>query len=285
MIAIIPTSGALHLAKKITDKSIQILYPVPNKDGTFIFPDGEVYSRLPDIPKACKKVVVLHAGMPNPNNGLVEFEIILEALKAKKIIIEVFFTYMPYSMQDKIFHDGEINASESLIKKLLRYYKVKKIYAIDAHFHGRDWIKKYSFVNIESQPLIKSAVEKEHGKILFVGPDEGSQRRSGVIGLKKKRKNSFEIEHLHDEDFFSTIKGKTIGVIDDLVETGGTLVRFHDKCMENGAKKMVALITHGVMESGIEKVKAKYSKLYLTNSIDRKEANVDISPLIIKSLQ
>ena len=72
--------------------------------------------------------------------------------------------------------------------------------------------------------------------------------------------------------------------MDDIIETGGTMDRFYDKCLEYGAKELVALVTHGVLPSGIEKIKNKYSHLYLTNSIDQPEANVDISKIILEVL-
>jgi hypothetical protein len=47
----------------------------------------------------------------------------------------------------------------------------------------------------------------------------------------------------------------------------------------------LALVSHGVLSSGISRAKQKYAKLYLTNTIKRKEANVDITPLILQTLQ
>ena len=81
------------------------------------------------------------------------------------------------------------------------------------------------------------------------------------------------------------IKNHAIAVVDDLVETGGTLERFYEECKRIGAKEMLALITHGVLLEGISRVQAKYQKLYLTNTITRKEANVDITPLIVSAIR
>ena len=76
------------------------------------------------------------------------------------------------------------------------------------------------------------------------------------------------------------VKGKNVGVVDDLVETGGTMCRAYDFCKDNGAKKVLALITHGVLPEGISRIKEKYDDLFLTNTINRPEANVDISGLV-----
>jgi phosphoribosylpyrophosphate synthetase len=86
--------------------------------------------------------------------------------------------------------------------------------------------------------------------------------------------------------FFSpklNLKGKIVGVVDDIIETGGTLLRFYEVLEKAGAKKIIVLATHGVSASGIAKVKKQYLKLYLTNTIKQKGANIDITELIFKT--
>lgn len=73
-------------------------------------------------------------------------------------------------------------------------------------------------------------------------------------------------------------------MVDDILETGETLLRFYDFAKKSGAKKVVALITHGILPIGISKIKKKYFKLYLTNTVNQKKANIDITDLILKNL-
>ena len=75
-----------------------------------------------------------------------------------------------------------------------------------------------------------------------------------------------------------------IGVVDDILETGGTLDRFYTECKKLGAKKLIVLITHGTLSSGISRIQKKYSKLYLTNTVRQKQANIDITDLILKTI-
>ncbi len=283
MITIIPTSTAEHLAKKIRPGNLKIIFADKNKDGKRYFPDGEVYIKIPKSEKLKnKKVVILHSGAPNPNKGLIELELILQILKDNKIKPEIFFTYFPYGMQDKIFKKGETSATESLIKKLIDYYRVGKIYIIDPHFGGEKWLLKYPIINISAVPyLIKSCWQDFDENVLLLSPDKGGKRRTGFSGIRKKRLNSFKIELLPQKASF---KGKTVGVVDDILETGGTLLKFCEFAKKSGAKKIVALITHGVLPTGISKIKKKYFKLYLTNTIHQKEANIDITDLILKTL-
>lgn len=282
---IIPTSTAEHLAKGIKSKrkSLEVILPEKNREGKRYFPDGEVYMKISKADKLRgERVVVLHSGAPEPNQGLVELELILEILKDNKVRPEVFFTYFPYSQQDKVFEKGETNVAENLLKKLVSYYKVKKIYIIDPHFGGRNWVKKYPIKDISAVPyLIKNARQDFGENILFLSPDKGGKRRTGFSGIKKGRLTSFKIEIFSPK---SNFKGKIVGVVDDIIETGSTLLKFYDFAKKSRAKKVIALITHGALPSGISKIKKRYFKLYLTNTIDQKEANIDITDLISKTL-
>lgn len=282
---IIPTSSALHIIRKIEQKTkSKIILPRKNRDNKTSFPDGEVYAALPNVDKSENHLVV-HCGMPNSNDGIMELKIILGILKNQKVkSVEVLFTYFPYGMQDDIFDPGEINVAESLIKELTKYYRVKKIYTVDAHFFGKKWVKKYPLINISTFKTIGKAVAKKYPKIVFLAPDSGCQIRTGLKGVSKKRINSHKIE-LKDTNFLKNqVNNKVVGVVDDIIETGGTMERFALECRKNGAKKLIAVITHGVLSKGIKRIKRVYDGLYMTNSIKRSESNVDITELIIEKL-
>ena len=284
---IIPTSQAEHIGKRLAKKGLKVIFPEKNKEGKRYFPDGEVYTRISEIDKLKGKTIILYSGAPNPNDGLVELEMLLEILrKSKAKPIEVFFTYFSYGKQENIFDEGETNASENLVKKLVRYYNAKRVYTIDAHFFGRGWVKKYPVINVSAVDLLIRAALNDYPEAIFLPPDIGSERRTGLKlkGLKKKRIDSYLVKIKSNEEFKTIVKGKVVGVIDDMVETGATLVPFYKECKKCGAKEVIALVTHGVLLEGIERIKSKYSKLYLTNTIDRKEANVDISDLILKTI-
>ena len=282
---LIPTSSVEYLAKSILRKTeaFEIVFLDLNRDRKRYFPNGEIYIRILKANKLRgKRVIVLHSGAPRPNEGLVELELILQILKNYKVKPEVFFTYFPYGMQDKIFGGGEINVAENLVEKLVNYYKVRKIYVIDPHFGGRKWVKKYPIVSISAvPPLIKKVKDDFAGNILFLSPDKGGQRRTKISGFKKERRNSFSVKIFSPK---INLKGKIVAVIDDMVKTGGTLLKFYEVAKKEGAKKIIALVTHGVIPSGVSKIKKKYSKLYLTNTIKQKESNIDITNLILKNI-
>jgi len=280
-IVIIPTSKVKHLIG-ILAKKFKILFPGLNKNGKGYFPNGEVYVKIPKIERIKnKRVIVLHSGAPEPNEGLIELELILQILKDNKIKPEVFFTYFPYGMQDKVFEKGETNVAENLIEKLVNFYKVRKIYTIDAHFGGRKWVKKYPIINISAVPILIEAAKKDFAgeDILFLSPDIGGERRTKILGMKKKRINSYRVKIISQK---LNLKGEIVAVIDDIIKTGGTLLKFYEIIKKSGAKKIIALVTHGVIPSGVSKIKKKFDKLYLTNSINQSGTQIDVSKLILK---
>jgi ribose-phosphate pyrophosphokinase len=287
-ILIIPTSQANHLGGNISikTKKIKVLLPEFNKDGKRCFPDGEIYMRISEVNRLKgKRIIVLHSGAPKPNEGLIELELILQILKDYRVKPEIFFSYFPYGKQDEVFEKGETNAAKNLIEKLTRYYKVKRIYIVDAHFSGRKWVKRYPIVFLSAIPLLINKARKNFGKdILFLTTGAGS-RRHKINSFDKTRKDSYSIELKFQNKFKGSIKGRVVGIVDDLLETGGTLLKVYGVCKKFKAKNIICLVTHGVLKKGVSKVKEKYSKLYLTNTIKQKEANVGITDLILNTLQ
>jgi len=285
ILTIIPTLHADRLAGLMPmPNGGEIVFLEGNREGKRFFPDGEVYVKLPKT-GLNERIVILHAGAPDPNAGIVELEMLLCMLaELGHKNIEIFFSYFPYGMQDNPKHTGETNAAENLIKKLVNYYHVKLIYTLDAHFFGQSWFGKYPIKNISASPILKEEALKNYPSAVFLAPDQGSQRRMMLQGVTKKRINSFEIDIVHDENFISVVKDQVVGVIDDLVETGGTAVKFAELCKKVGAKDVIALITHGLLESGVQRLKKSYSKVYITNSIKCDGANIDVSSLILNEI-
>lgn len=292
---LIITSFAEHFVNKIKKRSFEVFLPDLNREKKRYFPDGEIYIRLSKVKEMKRKrVIILHSGEPKPNEGLIELELILQILKENNIKPEIFFTYFPYGRQDKIFVEGETNAAENLVKKLINYYQVKKIYVIDAHFWEREWIKKYPIINISATPFLMEKVKKEFAnhptrhqeEILFLAVDIGGQRRFKIAGFDKIRKNSFHIELKLSEKLVNLIRGKAVCLVDDLIQTGGTLLKAYELTKKYGAKKVSCLATHGLLKEGVAKISKKFAQIYLTNTIYQpKIPQIDITQIILKAIK
>lgn len=287
MVNLILTSSVLHLLPQLKRfAGFSVMVSVPNKDGKNIFPDGELYVCFPGRFRAEERVVVLHSGAPHPNRGLMELEMMLAALRRAGVSgVEIFFTYMPYGMQDKIARNGETNAAEDLLHKLVSCYRVARIYVIDPHFFGASWLAPLPFVAVSAHELLLAAARRKYPDAVFVAPDKGHEMRTKrVKGLQKVRTDSYTVTLKHDIAFLRELSGKTVGVVDDIIETGGTLTKFHEAALSSKPRALFAVATHGVVPQGIARVAEMYEDLFLSNTVGHPAANVDVTPLIIDAL-
>lgn len=119
---LIATTHAEHLLRHIkSTDTIRVTSLLKNSDHKRLFPDGEVYVEVPDLPRG-QRIVVLHAGAPDPNTGIVELELLLQTLsRLGHQYLEVFFSYMPYGMQDNPKSTHTAHSAEDLIRKLVQY--------------------------------------------------------------------------------------------------------------------------------------------------------------------
>ena len=271
---------------------------LPNKDNKFIFPDGETYIRLDMDSIKDNKAVIVFSGQNadnKVNDLLAELEILLHILRGNASSIELIFTYFTYAMQDNVFNEGEANVSKNMIEKYLDYFNVEKITFFDAHCSNKEWFKK-----IEDKGKIKNIItpiteafrgklEKDFGdeaeKFVFIAPDFGAQDRLNIDGFGKKRIDSYNIELKDSSINLENIAGKNICVCDDLIESGGTLAKVALKLKEKKAKKIIAFATHGVLQSGLKRIKEAYDEIYITNTIRQKYANIDICEILANELK
>ena len=290
---IIPTTSAEHIAKKIVGvPDFEVIIPEGNKEGMRRFPDGEIYTRIPRLNELKDKTVVLHSGGSDRNSSYVELDQVLEILYEENLPfrhgpLEVFFTYFAYGGQDKVFQKGETNFAERIVRRLTKYYRVDGIYVIDAHFADEEWMRRYPIKNVSALSLLKetASIDYPNTDILYLAPDVGSQKRTGLMGADKKRIDSYNVEIQTSKQLATAVKGRVVGVADDMIRTGKTMVGFRDACIRYGASEVIALCTHGVMEPGIKLIQENFPRLYLANTIDRPEANVDVTDLVVQTIR
>jgi ribose-phosphate pyrophosphokinase len=242
-------------------------------DGGRRFPDGEVYVRLGGL-DGVDDAVLVHAGQPHPNRGLAYLYGALERLREAGCSVTLVFTYVPYSRQDRAFHEGALNYVRSLLRKTVRYYGVDRIYAVDPHFGHREWVRDLPLEPLRAFPLVRDRVAMDD--YVVVGPDTGAVERFGVPGYEKERTGAADVELSGELD----VAGSNVLVFDDLIATGGTMVGAYDRLKDQGAERVEAAAVHGVVDAGVRRVGETYEALYLTNTVDTAASNVPVEPLV-----
>ena len=275
MEVVIPVSSANHLARKIEDYGFEVVYPEIKT-----FPDGETYTRVGGDLKD-NDVYVLCSCQNNSDRIVSEIDSITGGLKYSGAKSKnLFGAYLPYGRQDKRFKKGEANRARDLVRRWKKDYS--KIWVIDYH-SSEKWTK--SLKKLSAVDLLKESAERDYEIDLYMSPDSGGEKRTGIKGANKERKSSWNVDIDMSNMTKELVKGKNIAVVDDLVSTGGTMCKAHEKLKNLGAKKVLAIETHGVLKEGINRIKNTFDGFYLSNTIDRDDANVDISPMITEALE
>jgi len=239
------------------------------------FPDGEFYIRLPELDS---DVFLFHRCYPNSNENLLWLLLCSSEIKRKAKKLQVFIPYLPYARQDKEFKKGEaINAKN--ICFLLKKSGVDELITYDCHFLKKEGvfeIEGLKITNKTARDLLISEMKKFSNDFVVISPDEGASYMAETH-LKKKRgdyaKSNIvfrEIEKMETpEDFAKKIANKDILIIDDMIASGGTMIKAIQACKQNHAKRIFCAATHGLfLNNAYKRIKqAGAEKIFTTNSI------------------
>lgn len=243
------------------------------------FSDGEVYFQLLENVRGADVFVVQPTCHPVDQN-LVELLIMIDALKrASAGRITVVVPYYGYARQDRKDRP-RVAISSKLVADLLTTAGANRALLIDLHA-----AQIQGFFNIPVDHLFASPVLVSHFRELnlpdltVVSPDAGGVERARFFAKKmeaplaivdKRRTDINESEVMH---VIGDVAGRTCLILDDMVDTAGTLVKTVDALLEAGAKKVYACATHAVLSGpAIERiVHSRLEELVVTNTIPLSE--------------
>lgn len=283
---LIPGSASKKLAENVAKEAKIEICEIERKQ----FPDSEIYLRvLTDVKN--KDCVVIQS-TPS-NDAIVELLILLDLLhdlKAKSI--HTVIPYMGYSRQDKRFLSGEAMSTKTILKILKG--KSEKITTVNAHFLSKLSQKDYEGIKVENLtafPLLAEYFKKKLKSPVLVAPDKGALRyvteAASVLkcnfGYFEKKRISAEKVNMEIKDL--NVSGKDAIILDDIISTGGTMVKTSQLLKEDGAKSVNIGCVHGVINEGLEKVSKVANEVVCTDSIFREKfSKVSIAKLIAGSL-
>jgi ribose-phosphate pyrophosphokinase len=203
--------------------------------------------------------------------------------------------YLAYARQDKAFLEGEI-ASVALVAKMLKAAGVRRLVTVD--IHSRLAMSYFEDMqNVSSIPLLaEHAMSKmKLHRPIAVSPDAGGADRAGefakmiktdMVALKKSRdRNTGEVSV--EEKLDTNIAGRDAILIDDMISSGGSIVKAAEVLRKNGAGKVYAMCAHALLVGdAAQKIKAAgVQDIIATNSIPGEYAKVDLSPAISTALK
>ena len=260
---------------------------------TKIFPDGESKITLQKIPKKSVILVVQSTYPPVDTNLLQVLSIISQVKKISSRIFAI-IPYMGYARQDKQFLSGEV-ITMSVVAKMLQSAGAKKVIVVDIHSNTALNHFNIPTENISAIPELAKYFKKLNLKNpLVVSPDAGGSSRSkkfasllksDFIVLKKHRDR--KTGRVSIQTTKADVQGKDLIIVDDMISTGGSVIKAAQFLKKQKCKRVFVACTHGLLVGDAEKKirKAGVSRIISTNTIPGNTSKVDVSGILAKSVQ
>ena len=260
---------------------------------TKIFPDGESKITLQKIPKKSVILVVQSTYPPVDTNMLQALSIISQVRKISSRTYAI-IPYMGYARQDKQFLSGEV-ITMSVVAKMLQSAGAKKVIVVDIHSNTALNHFNIPTENVSAVPeLVKYFKKLNLKNPLVVSPDAGGSSRSkkfasllksDFIVLKKHRDR--KTGRVSIQTTKADVQGKDLIIVDDMISTGGSVIKAAQFLKKQKCKRVFVACTHGLLVGDAEKKirKAGVSRIISTNTIPGNTSKVDVSGILAKSVQ
>jgi len=287
--AVIAGNASRDLAKRIARRLKAPYIEAQTK----IFPDGESKITFGRVPKKSAIIVVQSTYPPVDTNLLQALSIISEARKSSSKIYAI-IPYMGYARQDRQFLSGEI-VTMSIVAKMLEAAGTKKIIVVDIHSKTALNHFKIPKENVSAIPDLAKYFKKMKLKnALVVSPDMGGALRAkkfasllnaDFITLKKSRNRKTGKVLIQSSKV--DVRGKDLILVDDIISTGGSVIKATQFLKRQKCKRVFVACTHGLFIGDAERKikKAGASQIISTNTIPRGTSKVDVSGVIAESIR
>ena len=282
-------TGNLELSKKIA-QNLKLKLVNSNIKR---FADGEIYVEINENIRGNSIFVIQSISTP-ANDNLMELLICIDALRrssAKNITAVI--PYFGYARQDrKVVPRTAISAK--LVSNLITNAGAHRIVTVDLHAGQIQGFFDIPVDNLFSTPIFSKHIKKyiSNKNIICVAPDVGGVERARALGQKlnvglaivdKRRSAPGKSQVMN---IIGNVKGKNCLLVDDIIDSGGTIINAAKALKEKGAKDVYVYVTHGVLSgNAVEQINnSKIKKLILTDTIDNSNKIKKSSKIVVLSI-
>uniref|UniRef100_UPI003F6A0A51 ribose-phosphate pyrophosphokinase n=1 Tax=Porticoccus sp. TaxID=2024853 RepID=UPI003F6A0A51 len=245
------------------------------------FSDGEINIEIRDNVRGRDVFVVQPTCAPTHKN-LMELILIIDALRrASATRITAVVPYFGYARQDRRVRSIRVPISAKVVADMLTNAGVDRVMTVDLHAEQIQGFFDCAVDNVYGLPVLLTDVERQnYENLTVVSPDIGGVVRAramakqlntdlAIIDKRRPEANQAQVMNIIGE-----VEGRTCLLIDDIVDTAGTLCKAADALKEQGAKKVIAYCTHPVLSGkAIDNIEnSALDTLVVTNSIPLTEA-------------
>jgi ribose-phosphate pyrophosphokinase len=245
------------------------------------FSDGEVTVEINENVRG-KNVFVVQSTCAPTNDNLMEIMLMVDALKrASAGRITAVIPYFGYARQDRRPRSARVAISAKVVANMLEDAGVERVLIMDVHADQIQGFFDIPVDNIYASPvLLRDLQKKNHDNLLVVSPDVGGVVRARALAkwlgcdlaiIDKRRPKANETEVMN---VIGDVKGRNCVIMDDMVDTAGTLTKAAEVLKAYGAEKVLAYCTHPVLSGpAIERiVNSPLDELVVTDTIPLSEA-------------
>ncbi|MDY0013749.1 MAG: ribose-phosphate pyrophosphokinase [Rhodocyclaceae bacterium] len=218
------------------------------------FSDGEVNVELLENVRGMDVFVLQPTCVPT-NDNLMELVILVDALKrASAGRITAAIPYFGYARQDRRPRSARVPITAKVVANMLQAVGVQRLLTMDLHADQIQGFFDIPVDNVYATPVLLADLEKQrHDDLMVVSPDVGGVVRArafakrmecdlAIIDKRRPKANVSEVMNIIGE-----VKDRTCVIMDDIVDTAGTLCKAAQALKDNGARRVVAYCTHAVL--------------------------------------
>ncbi len=219
------------------------------------FSDGEIAVEINENVRGADVFIIQSTCAPT-NDNLMELVVMTDALRrASAGRITAVVPYFGYARQDRRVRSARVPISAKVVADMLTTVGVDRLLTVDLHADQIQGFFDIPVDNVYGSPVIlEDIVRQNYDDLMIVSPDVGGVVRAravakqlddadlAIIDKRRQKANDAQVMHLIGE-----VKGRTCILVDDMVDTAGTLCKAADALKEHGAKKVIAYCTHPVL--------------------------------------
>ena len=248
------------------------------------FSDGEVMVDVGENVRGCDIYIVQSICAP-ANDNLMELLVMTDALhRASATRITAVIPYMGYTRQDRRTRSARVPITAKVVANMIAAVGINRVLTVDLHADQIQGFFDIPLDNVYASPVLLGDIWKhKYPELMVVSPDVGGVVRARALAkrlddtelaiIDKRRPNPNESEVMN---IIGDVEGRTCVIIDDLVDTAGTLCNAAGALKDDGASKVVAYCTHPVLSgNAIKNIESsRLDELVVTDTIPlRSEAS------------
>lgn len=246
------------------------------------FSDGETALEIRENVRGGDVFLIQPLCQPT-NDNLMDLLVMVDAMKrASAERITAVLPYYGYARQDRRVRSARVPITAKLVANMLSVAGVDRVLTIDLHAEQIQGFFDIPVDNIYASPLLMVDIwRKKYSDLIVVSPDVGGVVRAraiakqlddsdlAIIDKRRPQPNQSQVMNI-----IGDVSGKTCVIVDDIVDTAGTLCQAADALKDHGAHRVVALATHPVLSgAAIDNLnKATLDELVVTDTIPLSES-------------